>query len=294
MTNKSSLAVLGFGRLGACLAIAARQAGYPIAAVTAAGEATRAAAVRYGFSVRKSNIDAAASGDVIILCVPDRQIEPVCRELVAGGRLRVGQVLLHTSGANAASLLAPAKATGVSIGALHPLQSFSDAAEAAQQFSNIFFAIDGEQAAAAAASELAQALGGQVLYVPPQERALYHAAAVTASNYLVSLLSVSERLFSRWTPNGRALDAVLPLAEGTLRNIRRQGTSGALTGPIARGDIETVAKHLQALPPDLIPLYKTLGLAALAMTPSNLSTVQQLALRQLLQTPINKEELPYE
>ena len=70
--------------------------------------------------------------------------------------------------------------------------------------------------------------------------------------------------------------------------------SAALTGPIARGDIETVTKHLRALPPDLIPLYKTLGLAALAMTPSNLSTVQQLALRQLLQTPINKEELPYE
>ena len=294
MTNKSPLAILGFGRLGACLAIAARQAGYPISAVTAASEATREAVVRHGFPVRKSNVEAAALGEVIILCVPDRQIEPACRELVEGGRLRAGQILLHTSGANAADLLMPVKPTGVSIGALHPLQSFSDATEAAQQFSNIFFAIDGEQAAVAAASELAQALGGQVLTVPPQDRALYHAAAVTASNYLVSLLSVSERLFSRWTPNGHALDAVLPLAEGTLRNVRRQGTSAALTGPIARGDIATVNKHLQTLPPDLILLYKTLGLAALAMTPSNLSTVQQAALRQLLQTPINKEELPYE
>lgn len=294
MTTKVSLAILGFGRLGAVLAIAARQAGYPIAAVTAAGEATRTAAAQYGFSVRKSNAEAAAAGDVIILCVPDRQIEPVCRELVEGGRLRVGQTLLHTSGANATDLLTPAKTGGVSIGALHPLQSFTDASEAAQQFSNIFFAIDGEQAAAAAATELALALGGQVLYVPPQDRALYHAAAVTASNYLVSLLSVSERLFSRWAPNGRALDALLPLAEGTLRNIRRQGTSDALTGPIARGDIETVAKHLQALPPDLIALYKTLGLAALDMTCSNLSTVQQTALRQLLQTSTNKEDLLYE
>lgn len=294
MTNKVSLAVLGFGRLGASLALAARQAGYPIAAVTAAGETTRAIAAQYGFSIRKSNAEAAASGDVIILCVPDRQIEPVCRELVENGRLRVGQTMLHTSGANAADLLTAAKSAGVSIGALHPLQSFTNPTEAAQQFSNIFFAIDGEQAAAAAATELALALGGQVLHVPPQDRALYHAAAVTASNYLVSLLSVSERLFSRWAPSGRSLDAVLPLAEGTLRNIRRQGTSAALTGPIARGDIATVAKHLQALPPDLIPLYKTLGLTALAMAKNNLSTKQQTALRQLLQPPINKEELPYE
>ena len=294
MNNKPPLAIIGFGRLGASLALAAREAGYPIAAVTAASEKTRKAAVQQGFVVQTNNVDAAATSEVIIFCVPDRQIKPACRELLEGGRLCAGQVLLHTSGANAADLLAPAKTTGVFIGALHPLQSFADAKESTQQFSNIFFAIDGDQPAAKAAAELALALGGQVLQIPPQERALYHAAAVIASNYLVSLLAVSERLFSRWTPNGHALDAILPLAEGTLRNIRRQGTAAALTGPIARGDAPTITKHLQALPPDLIPLYKTLGLAALSMTSNTLSAAQQTALQQLLQSPTNKEEQPYE
>lgn len=291
MKEKPLLSLIGFGRLGAALASAAQNSGYRIAAVASPGEETRRRAAAQGFCAYADNAAAAAAGQVVILCVPDRQIEPVCLELTTGGRLRAGQILLHTSGASAAGLLAPAKAAGVAVGALHPLQTFAGTEADAEAFSGIAFAIDGDVQAAAAARKLVSALGGRCLEVPPQDRALYHAAAVLTSNYLTALLSVAEELAARWAPPGQAMEALLPLAQETLNNIRRHGTASALTGPIARGDIATVERHLQALPPALLPLYKELGLAALSLAADKLSPEREAALRRLLSTPAQKEEL---
>lgn len=291
MKKTPLLSLIGFGRLGAALASAAQNAGYRIAAVSASSAETRRRAGAQGFCAYVDNAAAAADGEMIILCVPDRQIEPVCRELTDSGRLQAGQILLHTSGASAADVLLPAKAAGVAIGALHPLQTFAGAQADISAFTGSFFAIDGDPQAMEAAKALAYALGGHCLYVPPQDRALYHAAAVMTSNYLTALLGVAEQLAARWTPPGQSLDALLPLAEGTLANIRRQGTAAALTGPIVRGDIATVESHLQALPLSLLPLYKELGLAALALAADRLPPEGTAALRQVLTAPAQKEEL---
>ena len=291
MKEKPLLSLIGFGRLGAALASAAQNSGYRIAAVASPGEETRRRAAAQGFCAYADNAAAAAAGQVVLLCVPDRQIEPVCLELTTGGRLRAEQILLHTSGASAADLLLPAKAAGVAIGALHPLQSFAGTPADVQAFAGSFFAIDGDTQAKDAAEDLALALGGRCLCVPPQDRALYHAAAVMTSNYLTALLGIAEQLAAHWTPPGQALETLLPLAEATLANIRRQGTAAALTGPIARGDIATVERHLQALPPALLPLYKELGLAALSLAAARLSAEQAAALRRLLTSPVQKEEL---
>ena len=167
MKEKPLLSLIGFGRLGAALASAAQISGYHIAAVASPGEETRRRAAAQGFCAYADNAAAAAAGQVVILCVPDRQIEPVCLELTTGGRLRAGQILLHTSGASAAGLLAPAKAAGVAVGALHPLQTFAGTATDAEAFAGIAFAIDGDVQAAAAARDLASALGGRCLEVSP-------------------------------------------------------------------------------------------------------------------------------
>ena len=291
MKERPPLSLLGFGRLGAALATASQNVGYRIAAVAASSEETRRHAGAQGFCVYADNAAAAAAGELIILCVPDSQIEPVCRDLADSGSLRADQILLHTSGANAADVLLPAKAAGVAIGALHPLQSFAGTPADAQAFAGSFFAIDGDTRAKDAAEDLALALGGRCLFIPPQDRALYHAAAVMTSNYLTALLGIAEQLAAHWTPPGQALETLLPLAEATLANIRRQGTAAALTGPIARGDEATVDRHLRSLPPALLPLYKELGLAALSLTADRLSSEHKAALRHLLSTPAQKEEL---
>ncbi len=290
MDKKPTLAIIGFGRLGGALAQLARDGGYRIAAVTASSAATRDKAAMQHFPVWTDNAAAAAAADLIVLCVPDRRISAVCSELVAGGRLRHGQVLLHTSGASGAELLADARAAGVAVGSFHPLQSFADAS-AAENLPGSAFAIDGDQAATTAAAALAQSFGGQILAVPPEERALYHAAAVITSNYLVTLLATAQTLFARWAPDEvAARAAMLPLAEGTLRNVSRQGAKAALTGPIVRGDAATVARHVAALPAELIPLYRQLGLATLSLAEDKLTDEQILALQRCLQAPDNLQE----
>lgn len=288
MDKQPTLAIIGFGRLGGALAQLARDRGYRIAAVAAASAATRAKATAQHFPVFSDNSTAAHAADLILLCVPDRQISAVCGELVANGRLRADQVLLHTSGASGAELLADARTAGVAVGSLHPLQSFADASTAAENLPGSAFAIDGDPAATTAAAALAQSFGGQILIVPPAERALYHAAAVITSNYLVTLLATAQTLFARWAPDETAARAaMLPLAAGTLRNINRQGAKAALTGPIVRGDATTVEKHLAALPKELIPLYRQLGLATLSLAEDSLTDQQIQALQRCLHAPSN-------
>ncbi len=284
MTQKPTIVVLGIGRLGSALAYILPTIGYEVTAVTARGEATAAAfSMLTGISATFDNVDAATQGDIVLITVPDRSISAVLDELVAGQRLRRGQVLLHTCGALSGEVLAPARHFGVAVGSMHPLQSFADIETARQNLPGSAFAIDGDPEAIAAANRLVIDLGGRTLFVPPQERVLYHAAACMASNYLIVLLNMAERLMGRWTLEQQdALQALLPLVNGTLRNVSTRGTTEALTGPISRGDASTVAHHLKALPEEFLAVYQSLGAAALELTGSHITPAEREKLDKLL------------
>ena len=282
---KPTIVILGAGRLGSALAYLIRDAGYPVAAVTAGHRETAGAfSEASGIAAVFDNAAAAALGDVIILTVPDRVIPAVLADLLHGKRLRSGQILLHTSGAATGEILAPARQFGVAVGSMHPLQSFADGETARENLAGSAFAIDGDHAAVAVARRLAFDLGGRILNVPPEERALYHAAACMVSNYLVALLHVSEGLLRRWTREDQdAIQALLPLAAGTLRNVAKQGTGAALTGPIVRGDAATVAQHLQVLPLELHTVYQSLGRVALELAGDSVPAAEQKHIAELLQ-----------
>lgn len=284
MTQKPTIVVLGIGRLGSALAYILPTIGYEVTAVTARGEATAAAfSMLTGISATFDNVEAATRGDIVFITVPDRSISAVLDELVAGQRLRRGQVLLHTCGALSGEVLAPARHFGVAVGSMHPLQSFADIETARQNLPGSAFAIDGDPEAIAAANRLVIDLGGRTLFVPPQERVLYHAAACMASNYLIVLLNMAERLMGRWTLEQQdALQALLPLVNGTLRNVSTRGTTEALTGPISRGDASTVAHHLKALPEEFLAVYQSLGAAALELTGSHITPAEREKLDKLL------------
>ena len=284
MTQKPTIVVLGIGRLGSALAYILPTIGYEVTAVTARGEATAAAfSMLTGISATFDNVDAATQGDIVLITVPDRSISAVLEELVAGQRLRRGQVLLHTCGALSGEVLAPARHFGVAVGSMHPLQSFADIETARQNLPGSAFAIDGDPEAIAAANRLVIDLGGRTLFVPPQERVLYHAAACMASNYLIVLLNMAERLMGRWTLEQQdALQALLPLVNGTLRNVSTRGTTEALTGPISRGDASTVAHHLKALPEEFLAVYQSLGAAALELTGNQITPAEREKLDKLL------------
>ncbi|MEN8375220.1 MAG: Rossmann-like and DUF2520 domain-containing protein [Gemmatimonadota bacterium] len=200
---------------------------------------------------------------VVLLAVPDDGLRSAARALSAFPRPR-GCVALHLSGALTASVLEPLREMGYPTGSLHPLQTVADPAAGASRLRGCAFAIGGDAEAMEAARRLVGRLADQVLVVPPHVRPAYHAAAVIASNYLVALLDLAARQL-----DGLGLDerervrALLPLVRGTLDNVEELGLARALTGPIARGDVDTVRLHLTRLSAEDRPVYCALGREAL-------------------------------
>jgi len=147
---------------------------------------------------------------------------------------------------------------------MHPLQSFASTEYSHNPFSGIVTSVEGDKKATDAASPVAAALGSGCVTIKTEAKILYHASAVVASNYLVTLLDLSLNLIRQaGVPADEAFRSLKPLIDGTLSNIEKLGVHDALTGPIARGDIQTIENHILEIgseTPHLLPLYKILGL----------------------------------
>lgn len=202
----------------------------------------------------------------VILAVPDSALPEVAWDLARMADAPPGAVALHLSGALSADVLAPLHEAGYAIGSMHPLMAVADPWIAADRVLGAAFAVSGEPAALATARRIAFALGGRPLVIPPQLRPVYHAAAVVASNYLVAITGLAMRLLEEaGVPHEDTLPALLPLLRGTLDNVEQLGVPAALTGPIARGDTDTVRLHLARLSPGDRVLYCRLGLELLRL-----------------------------
>ena len=204
--------------------------------------------------------------DALFLAVPDRAVSQVAQALAAAETTPAAVV--HLSGALGLAPLQPLIARGRQVGSFHPLQSFAGEQPAAA-FKDIVVAIDGSsEALRRELEEIAVALGARAWYVPDEARDLYHAAAVMAANYLVALAAEAVEVLeaAHWSRE-EALRGLLPLMTGVLGNLRQTGLPRALTGPIRRGDVETVQRNLRALDalaePGPARAYRILGLAAL-------------------------------
>lgn len=197
---------------------------------------------------------------VVILAVPDGQIANVAQQIAQLGEAPPGCVALHLAGAVSTDPLAPLHAVGYAVGSLHPLQSVADPWTGSDRLMGAAFALGGEPEALVVARRIVAALGGRPLVVPVSQRPNYHAAAVFASNYLVTLAATAVRILREiGVPEEDALPALIPLMRGTLDNLEDLGLASALTGPIARGDLDTVRTHLARLSPDDRALYCALG-----------------------------------
>jgi len=229
------LAVVGRGRLGTALAGAFGEAGYDV----------------LGPLGRGAN---GAGADAVLLCVPDQEIASAAALIVPG--LLVG----HCSGATGLEPLSPREAFS-----LHPLMTVTPAGA---EFAGAGAAIDGSTARALElARQLALALGMHPVRIAAEDRALYHAAATIASNFLVTLEAAAERLAAE---AGLERKLLAPLVRATVENWVEQGGERALTGPVARGDEATVARQREAIEqraPELLELFDALVDATRAMAP---------------------------
>ncbi|HSH44946.1 MAG TPA: Rossmann-like and DUF2520 domain-containing protein [Longimicrobiales bacterium] len=197
---------------------------------------------------------------VLILAVPDDVLPEVANDVARTGTAPRGCVAMHLSGALSTDVLAPLHAAGYAVGSIHPLQTVADAWSGADRLRGCAYAIAGEPAALAMARQLVAALDGRPLVLPPTLRPVYHAAAVFASNYVVAATAlVARTLAEAGITEADAIAAALPLMRGTMENVEQLGLGAALTGPVARGDADTVRLHLARLSPAERRLYSALG-----------------------------------
>jgi predicted short-subunit dehydrogenase-like oxidoreductase (DUF2520 family) len=203
----------------------------------------------------------------LLIAVSDSAIESVARVLADGGA-RDG-IALHTCGAKGTEALRALSDCGVACGTLHPLQTVREGQGSASALTGISFAVSGDGKAVAWAEEIARLLEGHVLRIRPECQVLYHTAAVMASNYITTLMDVAQELLvSAGLDPADAVLALAPLVRTSVENAVTLGTTAALTGPIARGDSDTVASHLNALSnrdQRVSHLYSVAGLNALAI-----------------------------
>lgn len=247
------LSIIGAGRTGRTLGLLARRAGYRIGAVVCRSAAhARKAAGFIGAGRPGTELLGSA---LTLIAVPDAAISEVVRSL----RVPAGGIVAHTCGSLGADALRPLKPAG----AIHPLRSFADPARAAARFRGTACAVDGDPAAVRILGKFVRAIGGEPLRVRTDRKALYHAGAVFASNYLVAILEAALRLFEKaGVPRARSAGALSRLAEGTLANVAAVGIPAALTGPIERGDLATVRSHVASIceqVPRLYASYACLG-----------------------------------
>lgn len=266
-----TFAIIGCGKLGVTLAWHLAHIGYVPAGFASRGSASAHAAAENagGGRVCRDPWDATADADVIFITTPDATITSVAERLAARGGVKRGAVVLHCSGALSSTILAAVRTCGAHAGSLHPLQSFAAPTFPDNPFRGIIMAGEGDDEALVLAREMASGLQAEFLSIETENKTLYHAAAVVASNYLVTLLAASTRLLegSGIAPEA-TLKVLLPLVRGTLNNIEKRGVAEALTGPIARGDRSTVESHcckIRQTMPDLLPFYQLLGTCTLPL-----------------------------
>lgn len=220
---------------------------------------------------------------ILILAVPDDALPEVANQVGRAGAAPGSCVALHVSGALSTDVLAPLHVAGFTLGSIHPLQTVADPWSGADRLRGCAYALAGEPAALIAGRRIVAALGGQPLVIPPALRPLYHASAVLASNYvLAAAATVARTLAEAGIDEEEAVAATLPLMRGTMDNLEQLGLGAALTGPVARGDIDTVRLHLSRLSPRERRLYSALGLEtvqlarAVGLDPGRADTLESL------------------
>jgi predicted short-subunit dehydrogenase-like oxidoreductase (DUF2520 family) len=293
-TVTNLLNIIGPGRAGRTLGALLQRAGLcAVQDVLSAEIATAESAVQF--------IDAGRAVRVLremrparfwLLTPPDAAITSVATALAATVHLRQGDVAFHCSGSQSSSLLAPLRAAAALVASVHPLKSFADPATAVQTFKGTYCAVEGDTEALKLLNPLFEKLGAQVAVIDPAGKTLYHAASVLVCNDLTALMEAGLRAYEQAGITRTTAQAMMePLVRETLDNVFALGTVRALTGPVARGDADVLARQLAALntlDPRIADSYRALNHIALdlARAQGGASTAALDAVEQTLKRDV--------
>jgi predicted short-subunit dehydrogenase-like oxidoreductase (DUF2520 family) len=284
-----SVGFIGAGTVGTALAIGLDARGYRIVAVSSRTQASsdRLAAQIHGCRPVDNNQAVADGAELVFITTPDGAIPQVASQV----HWHPDQSVVHCSGADSTETLEPARRLGARVGAFHPLQTFASAKQAVDNMPGSTFAIEAEEPLRTTLKGMATALQGHWIELEAGDKVIYHAAAVIACNYLITLVKLSTDLWETFgIPTSEAVRALMPLLRGTLNNIDNIGIPGCLTGPIARGDTGTIKKHLKALDevaPSVLSTYRELGRQTIpiALAKGKIDKLQAQELEEILREP---------
>lgn len=259
-----AVGVISAGRVGSVLGAALARSGHVVTGVSAVSQASRDRADELLPGVPVADpTEVAARADLVLLAVPDDELEGLVKGLVATGSLRAGQIVVHTSGAQGVQVLEPAAELGALTLALHPVMTFTGRSEDLQRMSSACVGVtaaDGDEVAWSVGEALVVEMDAEPVRVPEAVRPLYHAALAHGANHLITLVrDAADLLSNAGVANAERL--LGPLLSAALDNALRHGDR-ALTGPVARGDTGTLRKHLGVLAeqaPETLPSYRALA-----------------------------------
>jgi predicted short-subunit dehydrogenase-like oxidoreductase (DUF2520 family) len=257
------IGVVGAGRVGAVLAAAFREAGHDIVAVAGESDASRIRiqTLLPGIAARKPSAVARAA-DILLVAVPDDALRNVVAMLSAAGAIHVGQYVVHTSGQHGTDVLGPASERGARVAAMHPAMTFTGTELDLPRIPATVFGCTGTDHVRPVVEGLVADLRCRAVWVDEEQRVRYHAALAHGANHLVTLVQQASELL-RGAGVDAPADVVGPLMKAALDNALAYGDA-ALTGPIARGDVQTVREHLRTLAvssPETLESYVAMGRA---------------------------------
>ncbi len=257
--------VVGAGRVGAVIAAALAASGHHVVAAAGESAASRAriADLLPGVAVAKPSAVARAS-ELLLLTVPDDMLDNVATMLSGAGAIRPGQIVVHTSGRHGLAVLEAARLAGARVIALHPAMTFTGTALDLPRLSGCVFGVTAADTERELARSLVGDLGGRAMWVPEEQRTLYHAGLAHGANHLVTLVSQAMEMLAAAGADDPA-GTLRPLLGAALDNALAGGDK-ALTGPIVRGDVKTVRAHLADIAhstPRALDSYVTMARATL-------------------------------
>jgi predicted short-subunit dehydrogenase-like oxidoreductase (DUF2520 family) len=286
MRPRFRVGVIGAGRVGAVLAAALRSAGHEVVAAAGESDASRGRieALLPGVEAAKPT-DVARASELLLLTVPDDMLSNVVTMLSASGAIRAGQVVVHTSGRHGLAVLEPAREVGARTIALHPAMTFTGSAVDLPRLAGCVFGVTSAEADRELTEALVADLSGRPMWVPEDRRTLYHAGLAHGANHLVTLVTEAMEILSAAGAEDPAA-TLRPLLTAALDNALQHGDA-ALTGPIVRGDVETVRAHvtdLVANAPQALPSYLAMARATLdrAVTDGRVLPIRAAKILQVL------------
>ncbi|MHB8172470.1 MAG: Rossmann-like and DUF2520 domain-containing protein [Thermincolia bacterium] len=262
---KKKIAIIGAGVVGSSIAILLHGKGYQVTGVASRNPVSaKVLGEKVASLITTDRVEeVTGEAEILLVTTPDREISPVAMRLAEADDFKAGTLVIHMSGALSSEVLEPVKKRGGLVLSLHPLQSFASVERALVSLPGTIFTLEGDDGGLTHGRELVADMGGQAVSIKAEDKVFYHGAACIAANYLVSLAHLAAGMFETiGFSREQGVQALLPLMQGVLDNVKSVGPVQALTGPIARGDGGTVAGHLAALAeraPEALDIYRLLG-----------------------------------